>query len=531
MANVAQRFDVEGRTASHTSADELPLQLPLELTVDDSEVIAALCQYEEGAARDDFALAALKIGVTALRHVGQRVDVDLIQRESARMLESLDRQLEQHGREMQQRLTGELKRYFDPQDGHFPQRVERLVREGGELEDLLRRQIGGEDSALAKTLVEHVGENSRLMKWLSPDEGQGVLLSLRQIVERQLQWQRDQLLKQFSLDEEDSALKRLVRELTTSHGKLGDELQAKIDTVMKEFSLDEEDSALKRLVTNVEGAQKRISAEFSLDNENSALRRLKSELTTILEAQVKTSAEFQEEVKVALAKLVATREEAARGTRHGTTFEHAVFQFMQHLSQKAGDAAEDTSSTTGLIKNRKLGDVVIELGPDSAAPGARIVVEAKEDKAYNLAKAREELELARKNRGAQIGLFVFSAKTAPEGIEPLARYGQDIVLVWDAEDANTDVQVIAALSLARALCVRDVRQQQRQTSDLEAIDRAILDVEKRAANLGQITSWAETIRSNSGKIIDRVALDREALERQASILREMIDDLASDSPR
>ena len=103
---------------------------------------------------------------------GQRIDADLIQRESARMIDSLDRQLGQHGQQMQNQLTAELKKYFDPQDGHFPQRVERLVRRDGELEEVLRRQIDGEQSALAKTLVEHVGENSPLMKVLSPDESQ-----------------------------------------------------------------------------------------------------------------------------------------------------------------------------------------------------------------------------------------------------------------------------------------------------------------------------------------------------------------------
>ena len=38
--------------------------------------------------------------------------------------------------------------------------------------------------------------------------------------------------------------------------------------------------------------------------------------------------------------------------------------------------------------------MVIELGPESAAAGAKIVVEAKEDFSFNLAKALEELAVA-----------------------------------------------------------------------------------------------------------------------------------------
>jgi len=45
-----------------------------------------------------------------------------------------------------------------------------------------------------------------------------------------------------------------------------------------------------------------------------------------------------------------------------------------------------------------------------------------ESDSYDLADAREEIEQARKNRGATAGLFVFSATTAPEGIQPFARY-------------------------------------------------------------------------------------------------------------
>ena len=85
---------------------------------------------------------------------------------------------------------------------------------------------------------------------------------------------------------------------------------------------------------------------------------------------------------------------------------------------------------------------------------ARIVVEAKEDASYNLKKALDELEDARKNRGADIGVFVFSKRTAPNGLEVFNRYGNDVVVIWDAEDTGSDVFLDAGLSVARALCAR-----------------------------------------------------------------------------
>jgi hypothetical protein len=394
-----------------------------------------------------------------------------------------------------------------------------LTAADGDLAKLLGGLLDGDDSRLAKTLLSHVGESSPLMKHLSPDQSQGLLSVLRTNVEQQLGVQRDRLLKEFSLDNADGALCRLVKELTAKHGDLSKDLQGKIDVVVKEFSLDEENSALSRLVQNVDRAQRTITSEFSLDNERSALRRLKSELTTILEAHVKTNAEFQEEVKIALGKLVTRREEEARSTRHGATFQNAVFEFLEQYAQRRGDVAEDTSTSTGLIKNCKIGDAVICLGPDCAAAGAKIVIEAKEEMRFTLRMAQEEIETARKNRSAQQGLFVFSRTTAPS-LDPLTRYGCDVFVVWDAEDPQSDAFLKAGLEISRALCLRSREAAQRQQVDFEPIDRAILDIEKRVSNLDQVRKSAETIRSSSETILERVRIDREALEKQVSVLRE-----------
>jgi len=116
---------------------------------------------------------------------------------------------------------------------------------------------------------------------------------------------------------------------------------------------------------------------------------------------------------------------------------------------------------------------VIELGPDSAAPCAKIVVEAKEKENYSLANAREEIETARKNRGADWGVFVFSKKTAPANLEPFSRYGNDFIVVWDVEDQSTDVFLKAGIIAARALCFRAERRSVTEQVDFEIIDKAI----------------------------------------------------------
>ena len=498
-------------------ARELPFGMPLELLVEDRDVVAELEKYAEGPDRDEFALEALKIGVLALRRASAALDGEFIQRETTRLLETLRRQLDDHARTAHDRLNHSLKEYFDPQDGRFSQRVQSLTSADGDLSRLLTGLLDGDDSRLAKTLLSHVGQSSPLMKHLSPDQSQGLLATLRTTVEGQLGQQRERLLKEFSLDNAEGSLCRLVKELTSSHGDLSKNLQDKIDAVVKEFSLDEENSALSRLVQNVDRAQRTITNEFSLDNEQSALRRLKFELTTILEAHVKTNAEFQEEVKVSLAKLVTRREEEARSTRHGATFQNAVLAFIEQYAQRRGDVAEDKSTTTGFIKHCKVGDALLHMGPESAAPGAKIVIEAKEVTGFSLRKAQEEIETARKNRCAQQGIFVFSRQTAP-AMEPIARFGADVVVAWDPEDPQTDCYLNAAIEISRALCIRSDRSAELQQIDFEPLDRAVLDIEKRIKNLEGVRKSAVSIQNASKDILDRIDIDKAALEKQIAAL-------------
>jgi hypothetical protein len=512
-------------TTSMNEDGEMPYSLELELVVRDRDVIAALAEYPEGRERNDYALEAIKIGVLALRHVGGQATADVIQRESARLVKDMQQTLDQHKQIVSTQLGSTLKDYFDPQDGRFSERVQRLVARDGELSKLICSLIDGENSLFARTLMAHVGRESPLMKQLDPQQSQGLLAVLKQTVDGQLTQQRDQVLKEFSLDNKDGALARLVGEISAKHGDLTKDLQTRIDVVVKEFSLNEENSALSRLVQNVDRAQRTITSEFSLDNESSALSRLKRELLELLAATEKKNQVFQEDVKVSLARIVTTRQEVEQSTRHGKLFEEAMFEFVAREAQHAGDVAAPIGNTTGMIKNCKVGDCIVELGPDSAAPGSKIVIEAKEESGVTLAAARQEIETARKNRGADWGLFVFSRKTAPAGLDPFQRYGNDFVVIWDAENPASDVFLKAGVIAARALCFRAQRNTAAAVADFDAIERAILDIEKRAGNLDEVRKFAEQIQSSSTKILDRVRIDREALEKQVTQLREKFGDL------
>ena len=504
---------------------ELPAWLTLDLTVRDPDVIATLAACESPMERDEFALAALKIGVLALRQARGQVDSDAVRRESQRMLTELERQLTLHSRGLNERLEAALKDYFDPQDGRFAERVHRLVKQDGELEGLLRRQVGDQDSVLCRTLVQHFGQDSPLMRQLSPDQSQGLLARMRQTLEEQLGVQREHVLRQFSLDNEESALSRLVGQLTLKQGELTRQLGTKIDEVVREFSLDEQDSALSRLVRNVDQAQRTISAQFSLDDEGSALARLRKELQQQLEEQATHNRAFQEHVKVALEKMATRREEREKTTRRGVEFEAAVGEFLEQEAQRAGHVLEAVGQSCGQIRNCRVGDFVVTLSCESAGAGARVVVEAKEDKSYTIAKMLEEMKTARGNRQATVGLFVCSRKTAPAGMEPITRHGEDVLATWDAEDAQSDVLLRAALSLVQGLAVRAETARGTEAAEIKELDRAILEIEKRASELEKVKDWAETIGSRAHDIQEHVRKSRDALLRQVTSLRESLEEM------
>ena len=275
----------------------------------------------------------------------------------------------------------------------------------------------------------------------------------------------------------------------------------------------------------MESARSQITAEFTLDEEGSALSRMRRDLLEVMENQRKTNEQFQVEVMEKLAEMTARRKESERSTRHGEDFEVAVFNFVHERAQKAGDIASRTGNTTGVIRNNKKGDIVVELGPEHAAAGARVVIEAKQNASYTVQSARSELEEARKNREAGVGVFVFSRRTAPEGAEPLVRYGDDILAIWDAENADSDIIMDCALTVAKALSTRARQYSATQSADFEAIESAVREIERQSNSLEEITTSAETIKKGSDRILDRARIVREGLAKQIIVLDEKLSDL------
>ena len=232
--------------------------MELHLRISDPELREELEKHEEGEKRKLFAIQAMRIGVMANHHAQGQIDAEKIRREGDRIIEN---------------TKSVLTKYFNPNDGQFHQRIQDLIKQDGELEQIIRQQIDGDNSPLGKALTAR---------------NQTILNNFRE---------------QFNLNDADSTLNQMLNKL-----------QEKIAEIHKK--IDEEKGRKK---------------------------------------------------------------ESQRSPQKGRDFEKSVSEFLSRDWAGKGNHLIDSTgyekSPTGKMK----GDFVIELEPEHAAAGCKIVVEAKTD--------------------------------------------------------------------------------------------------------------------------------------------------------
>jgi len=472
--------------------------ISLNLLVSDPSAVAALTALAPHD-RTGFALTALSMGIAAMQHMRGQLDAENLRREGERAMQLMDEKLRSHSRMVETNLASVLREYLDPREGKFAERVEKFVGGDGELASILSKTVLGETSELARTMAEHVGAESPLFRLLDPESNRGVVTAVRDSMQRALESHNEMVRRTFSFDNEAGALPLLVRQLEEKHGNLREGIRQEIQS---------------------------MTSEFSLNNEQSALSRMLRCLSEKMEANNQNNARFQETVSKSIAALSARQEAEARGTTHGLDFENNLLTWLEKRAGGLGDQLERTGNIPGKRTTSKSGDGVITLGNDNVAAGARIAIEAKEDASYNLKRALEACDSMQKTREAQLSLFVFSKKTCPDDMIFLQRHNNAILVVWDPEDPSTDVALECGLQLARALCVRTARQEEKQAVDLSTMNRAIVEIENRAERLETIHTMARTISNNATKIIKQVETDKEAILEQLTLLRDTTETLA-----
>jgi hypothetical protein len=246
---------------------------------------------------------------------------------------------------------------------------------------------------------------------------------------------------------------------------------------------------------------------------------LKTSLTTLLEKQGaqqldlarrqgERQEQFEKEVRGALARIETKRAHDLKSPRGGLAFEEAVVQFVARASAGAPCAFDSTGSTAGIGRSKK-GDAVLRFTAESAYAGAGVVFEAKREHGYTPRRALEELDLACKNRGASAGVFVLARSHADESFRRFARYGSNVLVVWDEEDPATDPYFEAAVFLGMALVAR--AKTLAAPGDVAALRDVEARIERELERLDRTEKHNLAIQRGSEGIAEEIRKGRSAL--------------------
>lgn len=482
----------------------------VEATVTDPrpEIITTLVPLNE-AQRRGFVTDAWTIGLRAILNAHRNAEEARLADVGKAMLDDVDRELQGYVTRQRDVLVEILKRYFDPKDGQVAVRIEGFLKDGGELTRAMEKYLAPEHGALARTLACELGANSPLLKRLSPTDHEGIVHVLETRIGQVLEQNQSSMAKALDPLQEDGAVARFLGMLRRDLEQADNDRTKQLATVMKALDANDDASLLSRLMRETQSARMAFVTAMNPDEAGSPLAVLKSSLQSLLEKHAKSQAEVmagleerQQKLDQYIRESVARLEERRRGdassARGGATFEDSVLHFIQRIVQGAPLLVDNVGDVVGALSGRKVGDHVLRFSAESLFFGSALVVEAKHDASYSVTKALGELEVARPNRNAQVGLFVMARSHAPVGFPTMARYGCDILVTWDADDESTDPYLHAAVILGLALASR-----QQRPSDPGNIE-ALADIEHR---VNQELRRHETMR----KLAERIRKDADEL--------------------
>lgn len=430
-------------TTAHSHSDDAALSsLDLTLLITERNVIAYLLQFDDEEVQREKALEALKVGVIAIQSASPTLDTQVVHTKFSEVEGRMREQLT----DFQTQIKGDLKRYFEESHGVVPRSIDGIFGQQGLVTQTLHTFFDPADGRLCRLMQAQIGPQSTFGKALDPQNKQGILAIIEARVQEQVEAKLDEVLQQFSLDADDSAMSRLKTMLSDFFGQLNESLGIK----------------------------------------------------------------------------AATEVESRRGHVKGIEFEQDLYNVFSAIGRQLGDDTELVRGVPGSVNRGKKGDFVATLGETSGAPGLKIVIEVK-DQPVRLKAAIDELQEAKANREASIGIFVFSRSAEPVEVGDFRKIGEDFYVTVNKDDLNADKPLIfldSAYRIARALAVASARKEAAGDIDVEKIEEQIDALVAWVDRIADMATKARTIQ-NSGKLIEQAANDlrNELTLRLANVLR------------
>jgi hypothetical protein len=290
---------------------------------------------------------------------------------------------------------------------------------------------------------------------------------------------------------------RLPRTLETFLGDRG-RLQAFVTDLFDESKRDSAIGKMRELLGSYfDGDASRLAVLLDPTRMHSPLHQFRSEVSDGFN-------KLHERLTAIEAAASARASERARSTAKGVDFEDLLEAMLGDVARGSGDLVDRTGTEAGDVIRSKMGDFVLTVNPtQTAGTELRIVVEAK-DRAMSGRQMRDEIREAKTNRGAAVGLVVFTPSHAPSGIAPFDVRAGDVYCVVDPEapDAGT---LEAAVRLARLLALLNLRDQAVEV-DASAIRQALDGVREQLELIKGLKSTLTSIGNSSRDVA--IGLDR-----------------------
>jgi hypothetical protein len=296
---------------------------------------------------------------------------------------------------------------------------------------------------------------------------------------------------------------RLPRTLERFLGDRG-ALRSMVDEL---FDEKKRDSAIGRIGTMLEryfdGDASKLALLLDPTRLNSPMHQFRQEITAGFKG-------IEERLVAIEAAAAARGAERARSAAKGLDFEDLLAEMLGEVARGSGDLLDRTTLEAGSVMRSKKGDFVLTIDANVARGcDLRVVIEAK-DRPMSMRAMRDELREARENRGAAVGVAVFTPAHAPSGVAPFAFVGGDVYCVIDPE-APEPATLEAAIRLARLLALASLAERD-VTVDATAIAMALTAIREQLDAVRQLKSQLTSI-SNATKSVS-VGLD----EMRATIL-------------
>jgi hypothetical protein len=176
---------------AHQSSENGSIHLDLE--VSDPIVVGFLSPYE-GPARLAKVLEALKVGVIALQTAYPTLDTQIVKDQFA---------------EMQEDFGEAFALYFAEKDGIVPKSLKDAFGEKGELSQVFQRYFDPKEGRFVRLMDGQIGPSSSFGKQFDPENKKGVIATIEEKVKQLVEAKLDEVVAEFSLDEDGSAMNRL----------------------------------------------------------------------------------------------------------------------------------------------------------------------------------------------------------------------------------------------------------------------------------------------------------------------------------